>query len=459
MAEGPLESSGAAASANEIQIQPTPARSPVLGYRSPQPGLGIRGVLRGLPHPSKITLIVLLLTIGAGCWLKSDHAAWVIVRQFDGTLPEWSAPNLAISPDGKRVLTVLGDHETLRIYDLATGTILRDLHRPLGYTRTAAFSPDGTGIWSTGTEQAILWDAANGQIVAWQTPDKFGLGFDWYGTMSASPFSPDGRFLAESDRPALLILDGQSAAMITQLAASYFPRFSSDGRYLAALSSPPSQVLIWQTQTWRQVAAFSIDAGNGDNGIPAEKGDYLAFTPDGKKLAVGFGNVVDLWDSATNQVSPAITLGQPVKDLSFSPDGHYLMTADGATCQTWDMSTHKSLGIMASNYDMPVISPDGARAVGWGGTAGDGGICSFPSLVPLERFSSGSRTTAWIPGQRAFVTDDNHNRINLFRQRRPDSILGIAWLPQFWTMILGIAVSIRLIHRDLQSWKLSPPAS
>ena len=70
-------------------------RADVLAYRNhraPQPPSKQRLMrwLRNLPRPSCMTVATLLLTATAAYWFIADHAAWIVVRQFDGALPAGS---------------------------------------------------------------------------------------------------------------------------------------------------------------------------------------------------------------------------------------------------------------------------------------------------------------------------------------------------------------------------------
>src|SRR5207247_8152392 len=67
----------------------------------------------------------------------------------------------------------------------------------------------------------------------------------------------------------------------------------------------------------------------------------LAFSPDGRRLAVGFGEResfsarkkesrgVVLWDVGTSKIVPLEDLSESVWDLSYSPDGRTLALATG----------------------------------------------------------------------------------------------------------------------------------
>ena len=100
---------------------------------------------------------------------------------------------VAFSPDGTRLLSGSEDGK-LRLWDNATGQLLRTVtaHRSDG-VRSAAFSPDGAQVLSTGRSDdhfmVKLWDAATGALLgrlAEHSP------FEFLVEASSVAFSSDG---------------------------------------------------------------------------------------------------------------------------------------------------------------------------------------------------------------------------------------------------------------------------
>src|SRR5438045_1268352 len=72
----------------------------------------------------------------------------------------------------------------------------------------------------------------------------------------------------------------------------------------------------------------------------------IAFTPDGKMLAVPAGpeQPIRLWDVVTGKEIRSV--GKPqtlVESLAFSPNGKVLATKSAATVQLWDVHTGQSI--------------------------------------------------------------------------------------------------------------------
>lgn len=426
-------------------------RPRVLDYHVPEKSSSIGKWLRRLPRPSLLTWVVLILTAAAAVWVRTDSVPWTVVRTFDGAMT-WHG----LSANGKRILIVPTNGQTIRVCDIATGKAIRDLHRPTGGVRTAAFSPDSQRVWSIGDgsdDTAYLWDVASGHLLASQKSRMPPFGFDWLGVNYASPFSPDGRWIAAGQDNGLWIFDGHTGAIAKKLPEAYFPAFSPDSHYLAAVSNS-REVRIWETQSWRQVANFRV--GNR-GGLIGDDGRRIAFSPDSKTLIAGFDHQVKLWTAANNQVATFITTPKTVWDCGFSPDGHYLVTAeqeDGNLYQIWDTASGNAV---SSVWNLgfpcyPSISTDGSRA-----------LCAemildFPSLAPLTQCSSTWVTgnpNAWLPGRAVFLTTTVSASpvTRLYERRRPEAAYGLLWLPQAWALLLGIGASGWLIRRDLRRWR------
>jgi hypothetical protein len=99
---------------------------------------------------------------------------------------------VAFSPDGARLLSGSWD-KTLKLWDAATGRLVRTLAGHSDWVLSVAFSPDGARLLSGSRDNTLkLWDAATGQLVrtfAGHSESVFGVAF-----------SPDGARLLSGSR-------------------------------------------------------------------------------------------------------------------------------------------------------------------------------------------------------------------------------------------------------------------
>src|SRR5262249_4574406 len=90
------------------------------------------------------------------------------------------------SPDGRYYLAG-GDNRTLRLYEVATGRLVREFAGHEGWAAPAVFTPDGKQFLSAGNRDRTLrvWDVASGQEVR-----RF-VGHE--GDVGSVALSPDGQ--------------------------------------------------------------------------------------------------------------------------------------------------------------------------------------------------------------------------------------------------------------------------
>jgi hypothetical protein len=76
--------------------------------------------------------------------------------------------------------------------------------------------------------------------------------------------------------------------------------------------------------TWEGIQLFDRNWGNLGTLPMSSDGHSLTFTPDGKKILAGVGNLIKIWDTSNNQELQPIPLSDRVNGLALSPDGSTL---------------------------------------------------------------------------------------------------------------------------------------
>ncbi|MFD4351898.1 hypothetical protein ACFWPX_05040 [Nocardia sp. NPDC058518] len=296
------------------------------------------------------------LTSQAQAMLAGDRAGGKL-EALDKLL---AAQHISKNPDlGALVTTLRNEARLHKIIDLGMGD--------------GVLSADGRRI-ATRTPSGI-------KLVDTDTAKPIGEPFAADGTLEA--VSPDGRYLALSDRDAVIrVWDSATGKPIGP------PVTGGKGRLQAAVISPDGNRVaasyadhasLWDARTGQQIAP---SLGGSDTQVRA-----LAFSPDGNRLAsAGFKGSVKLWDAQSGATlgetaptdGPRLAGSEAISSLSFSPDGHFIaaggntfglgtLLSEGTPLRIWNADTGAKVeNPVTGNFGDIVsvaFSPDGGRIV------------------------------------------------------------------------------------------------
>ena len=267
----------------------------------------------------------------------------------------WNVEGLAFSADGRTLASSNWDLK-VRLWNVDTGSIIREIDPGQGTLGIIALSPDGT---------KLTFSADNGPYRIWNTDGSVERTLPVDGYISAVAFSPDGRWLATDDGGKTICLwsmvnEESSCHALPENEIVSRLAFSPDSRFLA--SNAGAKVLLWDLAT-EPITARTLGSHSPGSGIFG-----VAFSPDGKRLASGGSDyTINVWDVEKEPASSVVirTSGRFARSVAFSPDGVMLVSAnEDWTVRWWHADTGQPLVAPVQvrslwRIDSVAFSPDG----------------------------------------------------------------------------------------------------
>lgn len=250
----------------------------------------------------------------------------------------------------------------------------------------AAWSNDGMRVATSGSNcPIVLWDVASGKRL-WSS--------DHSSQIYCIAFSRDGtRIAAGGLQPDVVVLDAADGTLLKTIAVGFSSglAFSPDGRRLAIQASDASGV--WDVETGTRVVA--LGGGSTAN---------IAWSRDGTRIATCTQGI-QLWNAETGAALQTLGPEREVRSVDWSPDGTRLAAGLNALCEIWDTATGTQR-MLASEFALSggivAWSPDGTRLAkrGYGDTATVYDANEGRLLLRLNgQFAGGF----WVPYSGAFL--------------------------------------------------------
>ena len=339
---------------------------------------------------------------------------------------------LTFSPDGRQIAAIAKDSPLVKVWSVATGTVMLQLTSLAAVTQIV-FSPDGKWIATAQSDRTFsVWQADTGQLQARLpltapltqiqfSPDGqrllvasgnvvqlWHLAIDPTQLLKLQPiaplnhpqplvdahFSPSGRWIAtacQDGKVRLWLPTGQvqqtiaPVSPVAQTLASL--QFSPDETTIAAIDRT-HHGWLWKTQTGQLQAEFNRlpDAMAAEAPNQANEASWLRFSPNGRFMLTSSDrrNVVRLLNAKTGkEIGDLSGRGDAVTAAQFSPDSTYVATASpSGLVQLWATEAEGELPTIQAN----------SGAIGW------------TAFLPNQSAPTNQRTTASVVNTLATLT-------------------------------------------------------
>src|SRR6266852_8109281 len=314
-----------------------------------------------------------------------------------------SANAVAFSPDN-RWLASGGKDNVIKIWDLATGNVLRTLYGHTSNVNALAVSPDGKVLASgsgdindkrdlgTFTQGGVVGGAEDNTVRIWsvQTGQQLQVLRGHELPIGAVAFSNDGHSLTSVSGDAVKIWDVSAGTELRSQKTKYgstgmeklnsMPSFSlwgggdkqqkqeaqrlknfklsaskmavsSNGQF-AAVGQPDRAVKIYDAQSGHELRELPFKA------IPEAENSSLAFSADARLVAFAkTSETVSVQEAVTSRELYSVNTGfsKTPQRLQFSTDGRFFVTATdnnaGAAMKLWDATTGQLIRELKTSGD------------------------------------------------------------------------------------------------------------
>lgn len=260
------------------------------------------------------------------------------------TLPIGGLGRISVSADGSRLATT-GEWRKIQVWDLKTGELLRSIPTGNARVRGLHLSPVGSSVVAVTDDRSLrTWKVATGEelparpILRGEPPYEP----DMIPEIDEAHFASDERTVALIGRSELKVVDIASGNLrFKEKSVGQAIAFAPNGRSLVVHKQNPSQRTTLTNGRMRASASTDpskilwLDAETGDVRrefpIPEPRAGRLAFSPDGKAIAVtatsqrdrGALRIIRLRDK---KVLHTFEIPSPwIRSLSFLPDGRRIV--------------------------------------------------------------------------------------------------------------------------------------
>lgn len=288
---------------------------------------------------------------------ESNNLSWRCVHTL--TQHRSTVTAVAISPNGEIIASGSGvNDQTIKIWNLKTGQLLRALPGHSSGIIFVAFYPDGQTLVSVSSDNTIkIWNTSSGRLISGYI-DSEESSYFW-----SVAISSDGKILANGNYGGKIkLLNLHTGEIFREIING---ELFSDGFFLeqtvfSLAISPDDQIIVGGTDS--KIKAWYLDDGELFSIInDAHPGgvNTLIFSPDGSLVASSDHeeSIIKIWRLATNELLYTLTDHiSSVNAITFSSNGQILASAsDDQTIKLWNVNTGQLIQNLCGHKD-PVLS-------------------------------------------------------------------------------------------------------
>lgn len=317
-----------------------------------------------------------------------DAASGKLIRSFEGHKKFSSVSKVAISPDGKHIVSVTS-LDAVRMWDVGSGRAVT-LATNVDNVYTLAYLPDSKTLMTGDQDGTVnLWDAASGrqlkslkrknrasvfmpmadglhalidlemtELASGKVTRTFGAG---YGGFEAQ-YSDDGSMLLSNGN--LRRWDASNGQLVSTAEAP------ATGAWVAS-QTPDRKRVVWQMD---QRIMKVIDMTTGEQITTIDRGEnYYSsakISPDGKLIAGGDSKLgMMVWDADTGKLLRSVKHPDSVNAVAFSPDSKRLVSGtNNGIVQMWEAASGQRVWSYKDGASVAIVwqlefSRDGTRVL------------------------------------------------------------------------------------------------
>jgi serine/threonine protein kinase/ribosomal protein L40E len=257
-----------------------------------------------------------------------------------------------------------------------------------------------------------------------------------YGVVRAVAWSPDSTYVASATDAIIRVWHPQTGQNLSSyrehLGVLKHMAWSPRDMRIASVSQE-NKIRIWDATTSKTVGVYP---GDPRSGLIQSEPQLLAWSPDGRYLAVAGSKYIVLWDTREHKATSRIgnKFFSNYRSLCWSPDGQHLAGAQGNNVLVHHL--HARPKVSYYHYPAPVTavawSPDGTYLASGG----------YDQMIHVWNVESGELTgvykshtrpvsaLAWSPDSRRIVSGSLATNINVWDARTGGAVI-------FYTIPVG----------------------